>query len=47
MKKIANKYGDLNKLGSRLTLDQFLIGSGMIFMKKQVKKIITKKQLYN
>ena len=36
MKKIANKYGDLNKLESQLTSDQFLIGSGMIFMKKEI-----------
>ena len=36
MKKIANRYGDLNKLGSQLTLGQFLIGSGMIFMKKEI-----------
>ena len=36
MKKIANRYGDLNKLGSQLTLGRFLIGSGMIFMKKEI-----------
>ena len=38
MKKIANKFGDLNKLKSQLTLDQFLIGSGTIFTKKEILK---------
>ncbi len=36
MKKIANRFGDLNKLENQLTLGLYSIGSGMIFMKKEI-----------
>ena len=36
MRKIANKSGGLNKLENQLTFVQFLIGSGMISMKREI-----------
>ena len=34
-KKIASKFGDLNKPESQLTFVLFLIGNGMISMRKE------------